>query len=467
MTFVRRISHRGRLALFVPVFLLCLAVAGVSSAQTCGDLDNSGDVAIGDLTIMTDYLYISNTPFAAPLWVADMDGVPGITGNDYQTLVDNRFISMTPLDCSVTADSSFQLSADTVEVRYTTVPAGENEWVVEIWLKAVDDYMDLVLPFSYNGGDTLILDSVNSPGHGIMPMDSAGQKGIVALVGASSNPAGEHLVAWLYFSMTPAAFDREILIDTSDYPPSHTTVLSRTGVGDRAVDGFVPVFVVVPDEEECLADGDVNNTGMLDIADAAALTSFIYLGGAAPDPLYKADVTGDCVIDSLDVIAIFCAIFGGCDSPPALPVATCCLPTVYTVGDTALALGTAEITYVSDTMIVSMDSEDSTGGVRIYGGETQSRGISLDLINADLSIPNAGLEFGFSGYVEGSEKMPQGGLQHMASVGIYNNGSGSLQVFGDFSPAGDPNVLVEVYYSGVGMTGSASIPGGGLIAFGY
>ncbi|MCP4686201.1 MAG: hypothetical protein GY867_12250, partial [bacterium] len=224
--------------------------------------------------------------------------------------------------------------------------------------------------------------------------------------------------------------------------------------------------VVTPSGPDfCLADGDVNDNGSIDIGDATTLIGYIYQGGAAPDPLYRADVTGDCIIDSLDVVALTCALFGGCP-PPSFPVATCCAPRVFAVGDTALAIGDAEVSYVEDTMIVTMETEDGSGGVRIYGGETQSRGIKVGLTNADMSIADVGLEFTINGYVEGTEKMPQGTMQVMASVGIYNNGSGSLEVFGDYSPVGDPNVLVEVYYSGVGMTGSASVPGGGLIAFG-
>jgi len=446
---------------FIPV------VVSEGSDFLCGDLDISGGVDISDLTTMTNYLYMAGAPFPAPLSAADMDGVPGVTSNDYQTLVDSRYLSHAPLDCSVTSDSSFQHSGDIVEVRHTAVPAGIGEWVVEVWLKSIDEYMDLTLAFSFDcATSAIVLDSTVRAGGGTMPTDNVGQRGLVSLIGGTSNPPGEQLVAWLHFSLTPAAFEQQIIIDTADFPPSHTTVLSRAGVGDRAVDGFVPMFVVVPEEGECLADGDVNNSGMLDIADAAALTSFVFLGGTAPDPLYKADVTGDCIIDSLDIVALTCVLFGGCDQPPVLPVATCCSPSVFSPGDTALALGSAGLAFQGDTIIVSLDSDDGSDGVRIYGNETQSRGISLELINADLSTPNAGLEFSFSGYVEGSEKMPQGSMQAMASVGIYNNGSGSLQVYGDFSPAGDPNVLVEVYYSGVGMTGSASIPGGGLIAFG-
>jgi len=445
---------------FVPGLLL-------PETAVCGDMDGSGDLSISDVTFLTNYLYITG-PAPDPLWVADMDGVPGVTGNDFYTFIDHWYISHAPLDCSVTPDSSFQHSEDTIKIRYATVGAMElNPHVVEVWLKASDEFFALHLPLSYEFTPSPItLDSVvGENGHG-GHIDPVEQRVLISGSGSSPHPPGEQLIASLYFTITsPVIENHDIVFDTTAYPPSHTTVLSRAGV-DRAIDGFVPAFVIVPADEGCLADGDVNDNGTIEIGDLTSLTNYIYLGGAAPDPLYRADVTGDCVIDSLDIVALACYAFGSCDDPPVLPVSTCCYPRVFAPGDTALAIGKAALAFNGDTMFVNMARDDGSDGVRIYGDETRSRGISLELINADLSNPNAGLAFEISGYVEGSEKMPQGSMQAMASVGIWNNGSGALQVYGDFSPAGDPNVLVEVYVSGFGMTGSATVPGGGLIAFG-
>lgn len=433
----------------------------------CGDLDGSGSLDLGDLTYFSSYLYTGG-PAPFPLWVADLDGVPGITGNDYYTLIDHWYISLAGLNCNVVQDSTFQPSADTIKIRGATVGAMEiNPHVVEVWMKATDEYFGLHLPLSYEFAPSpLTLDSVVGENGYNGIIDPVDQLVLISGNGTSVNPPGEQLVARLYFTITnPVIEPEDILIDTTGFPPGHRTVVSRAGSGERAVDGFVPAFTVVSDGA-CLADGDVNNNGILDITDATALTNFVFLGGPAPDPLYKADVTGDCVVDSLDIVALTCVLFGGCDDPPVLPVPTCCAPRIYAPGDTVLALGEADIAYSQDTMFVNLNRDDGSDGARIYGDLTRSRGIRVDLVNADLSQANAGLEFSFNGYVEGPEKMPQGTMQAMASVGIYNNGSGSLQVYGDFSPAGDPNVLVEVYISGVGLTGSATVPGGGLIAFG-
>ena len=48
--------------------------------------------------------------------------------------------------------------------------------------------------------------------------------------------------------------------------------------------------------------GDVNNDGTYDISDLVALMAFLYQGGSAPPIMSNADVNGDCVIDTNDVV---------------------------------------------------------------------------------------------------------------------------------------------------------------------
>jgi hypothetical protein len=54
--------------------------------------------------------------------------------------------------------------------------------------------------------------------------------------------------------------------------------------------------------EECEATGDFDGSGLLDIGDLTSLIGFLYMGADAPDPLFEVDLTGDCIIDTLDII---------------------------------------------------------------------------------------------------------------------------------------------------------------------
>jgi len=49
------------------------------------------------------------------------------------------------------------------------------------------------------------------------------------------------------------------------------------------------------------ATGDCNGDGLINILDITYLIAYIYQGGPPPDPLWIADMNGDCVIDDIDI----------------------------------------------------------------------------------------------------------------------------------------------------------------------
>lgn len=232
----------------------------------------------------------------------------------------------------------------------------------------------------------------------------------------------------------------------------------------------------------CEATGDFNGSGHLSIADLTELIALLYMNGGPSDPIYAMDLNADCIIDTLDIVELVCMlyIFEDCPSPP---IPTCCNPTIWQPGQIAAAIGGAEVTGVGDSMIV-VNNIGTSGddGVRIYVGEgappglksnsaasTGSSGITMGLSNVDMAIDNASIIFEILGEVDnvppGKSSSGTSSLGLVGMAGVVNNGTGSLQIIGDFNPIGDPEVFVKVYQGG-NRTGETTVPGGGVIAWG-
>jgi len=64
---------------------------GGSSVYEPGDLDHSGTIEIGDVMVLVDHLFVSETPLAYPD-EAEMNGVPGITIGDIGFLINYLFL---------------------------------------------------------------------------------------------------------------------------------------------------------------------------------------------------------------------------------------------------------------------------------------------------------------------------------------------------------------------------------------
>jgi len=62
------------------------------------------------------------------------------------------------------------------------------------------------------------------------------------------------------------------------------------------------------------ATGDANGDGSINIADVVFLVAYLFKGGPAPYPLWKADVNGDCAVTIADVVYLVAYLFKG--GPP-------------------------------------------------------------------------------------------------------------------------------------------------------
>ena len=131
-----------------------------TSSSSCGDLTGDGWINVQDMLGILGYLLTDSEP-PDPLWVADVDEVPGITNNDFQTLTVYMFQGGDPPTCTPPPDTSFPVSADTMEVRNYTADPYQSGLTMELWLEATAPYAGLSFPFDFAcTTSTVTLDSI-------------------------------------------------------------------------------------------------------------------------------------------------------------------------------------------------------------------------------------------------------------------------------------------------------------------
>ena len=126
---------------------------------------------------------------------------------------------------------------------------------------------------------------------------------------------------------------------------------------------------------------------------------------------------------------------------------------------------------LGDATVESDDSSITISNIGSSGDDGVHIGLGQDPLllhtnfeHVDLSVENAGIEFQVTGEVvdnKSGEKTPA--LVCMAGATTVG---GSVQIYADFNPIGDPNVLVNVYNTAGVFVGTATVPGGGNIGIG-
>lgn len=200
----------------------------------CGDINLDHCIDGADLSTLIDYLFGRPRPIPYPQRVlADIDEVPGVTVGDLQRLMYSLFIFPGfDVNCSISPDTAFPVSSDTVFVRNVLVPPDVDEWAVEVWLKTASSpgvsgsYLSFVfrygcsVPFAHldsitvvNGNDTLV-DTARSRGAFFLRSQQTGNTAIK--------------VADLHFSLSPSSMPRLMRIRPAGYPPTdHRTLIVR------------------------------------------------------------------------------------------------------------------------------------------------------------------------------------------------------------------------------------------------
>jgi hypothetical protein len=218
-----------------------------TSGSSCGDLNGDGTINVIDMVTMMNYLLNNGSP-PEPLWVADIDGLAGITNNDFQTIVGYIFQSGPLPTCTPESDTTFPSSSDFMEVRDYMADPNETGLTVSLWLDATDPYGGLSFPFSYTCDssdvtlDSITLDITSDINNS--SIDEFSSTGLILIDNiAGALPAGEQKIASLHFTFsTPQPYSQTILIYADTVPPSNVLVLSRMDESG-IVTGVAPVFM--------------------------------------------------------------------------------------------------------------------------------------------------------------------------------------------------------------------------------
>jgi len=240
--------------------LLTLPLQTLADCEVCGDVNNSGgDPDISDFTLLIDYLLISHDPLPCPE-MSDVDGLPGINLHDAAVLIDYVQIYHNPLNCDPDPDTILPVYAtDTLEFRNTVIPAGYDEWAVEIWEKSSNDVISLTIPLQYGcPNDDFILESISFEGsrYGstLNSLSNTGERKCLIYKPFSFTdviPPGEGRIALLYFSTTPVDYDRDILIDTAMYEPEHKLIYST--YYNEMLYGYAPMIINISNPDNFTA----------------------------------------------------------------------------------------------------------------------------------------------------------------------------------------------------------------------
>ena len=116
--------------------IVCLVLSGSTLGQgLCGDINNSGNVTLSDLTPIIDHLAHGWGYDAFPHFDrGDVDGHIGITLGDAVEMSDFLFGDMQPLTCSPTLEYSFNpTQADTIYMpRISLIPDGVDRVILPV-----------------------------------------------------------------------------------------------------------------------------------------------------------------------------------------------------------------------------------------------------------------------------------------------------------------------------------------------
>jgi hypothetical protein len=287
-------------------------------------------------------------------------------------------------------------------------------------------------------------------------------------------------------------FDEEVSLTLATLPPvtvpadrieftAPSETVACDGIGPVDVRAKGPSNFAVRNIEEweppCYAYGDVNNSvnprfcGCMTIGDVSLVLDHLQISHSPMDSPPDADITGDCVVDLLDYVSLACVLgssdwdLNTCDLVGGeCPLATCCNPISRFPGDLAVRLGDATMTVNAPTVTVNDVGTSGADGVRYYPDDTKpTTGSLLRLNNVDLEPDGSAVALRMTGYSWIQPALTQLGWIGLVGSTTLRNDGGVIEIGADYSPVGDPDVVIRAYLGGV-MVAAAEVPGGTVIA---
>jgi len=124
------------------------------------------------------------------------------------------------------------------------------------------------------------------------------------------DPSDTHCTARVPGTSTPGGDAGLTFSVTLDLPADRGPLTAVVIAIDCGYNHSDPSNQITITFEDCSIPGDVNGDGQVDISDAIALLSYLFMGGTLECP-GSGDVTGDGVVDISDAIKILGNLFGG------------------------------------------------------------------------------------------------------------------------------------------------------------
>ena len=468
---------KGTVILAVAVLVVLVSPVLVwSQCGLCGDVYGDGDVTSGDVSMLLEYLVLGGT-LNCPDY-GDVDGYPGITLNDYWVLVAHKFITQQPISCPPTPGAEPPQSGDSIWFQHTWIPvaASTDKWRVPLWGKDVSNVVGFSIPIEFSlPGHTLELDSISGQDSRYSSVesmiDNPNSRAIV--YGAATGP-GEGIIAELFFAIDPPVSDAQIEIEIGTYPPSHELIY--TCLASNEYYGVRPAAVT----PTCESWGDVNNTGgESTIGDISQMNAYLLITGVAPALPFQGDVTGDCVLDILDIHSMICEQYV-CTGGPwnndccnllggPQPLFTCCDPHKRSLGDPGAPLDCAIVTFEGSDIVVTGVGPACPGGTRVYPADQEVwEGIRMDLEQVDLSYSDMEARFRFVGYMWPASVPPDpddyiAESSWLLGSVVARETTGGAELEADFEAVGYSDILVQGYRNDV-LLGEGYVAGGGVVA---
>ncbi|MEK6917807.1 MAG: hypothetical protein AABW51_02565 [Nanoarchaeota archaeon] len=190
----------------------------------------SGNVDIADLSAMIDYMFISFTPFKAPMSVGNVDGSPdgGIDISDLSRMIDYLYISFTPLSCNNRTYSGYSTST----VSFGTATGTNTEKLVPINLDNTDDLSGVRLKISYDTTKMKVLGVTSTPRTSLLSVTfNKDIIGIYKLDGSAVIPTGKGPIVNLRVGPGTNGFDTSALKFTLEEGASYKNTKVTMKVG--------------------------------------------------------------------------------------------------------------------------------------------------------------------------------------------------------------------------------------------
>ena len=297
----------------------------------CGDVDCSGKLNVGDGVTLLHYLYGGGPIPVSGLETANWDDYQGLTIRDIEQCFCYAFLDCVPL-CPP-SNPPFSVAVDSeCRLFYTDrVPAGVSQASLALTLHTPDPpggIFGYAFPVRIRiDGQVPVIDSVlftvkpsGSDAVGFAEYSVYSDSGYLAMgaiyiFGIESAEA----IATIYATVPSAPYEQQVSANWVKLSPLQAPAPDSSifPVLDRLLDGVEPVLI----PHCCIAAGDANDDGVVNISDVVFLINDVFRDGPVPPCSSQGDANGNGMLNLDDAVHVINYVFKGGPAPVCGPQA--------------------------------------------------------------------------------------------------------------------------------------------------